>query len=503
MSNIIFAILFSLFLLLPDFLFNLYFNYYLFVSKHFFKEIAITFIISLIISYLPKKWKVVFGAIFLLLEFGEIIYFSYFRSYVDPYQIGLIFSEYSDIIVALKSVSLFLGISIFLFIIFLIFIISFKTNTNKKSIVLLLILLVAFPLIVAKKKDNYTPNPTHFSYLNNFFAFNLALINSIHKTPLPPLKSYNIVKNDTQKKIVVLIIGESLNYKRMHLFGWDLNNTPHLDNLKKDKNFIYKKTFSSGVNTPIAVASIIDIKREPNYISDKFNLLKLAKDNHYKTYWFSMQEEGDRIRVVSRFAEVRKEKDSYKRKYDDELLKDLKNVDFSKKSFIILHFRANHAPYEKYTPSSFYKWKFDYDDYHKKQYFAYMDSVLYVDKVLSDIINYMKNNHKNFSLYFMSDHAEMLGFKDENGKYGHSKLDINVATIPFIYYSDKADKKFDKNFYNQYLISKMIANDLGYKIINPNEKGDLYYINNVRLDGSAGWIEYNLSNPFKTYKKVK
>ena len=87
-----------------------------------------------------------------------------------------------------------------------------------------MILLITFPLIVAKKKDNYTPNPTHFSYLNNFFAFNLALINSIHKTPLPPLKSYKIAKNGTQKKIVVLIIGESLNYKRMHLFGWDLNS---------------------------------------------------------------------------------------------------------------------------------------------------------------------------------------------------------------------------------------------------------------------------------------
>jgi len=52
MSNIIFAILFSLFLLLPDFLFNLYFNYYLLVSKHFFKEISISLNLSLIISYL-------------------------------------------------------------------------------------------------------------------------------------------------------------------------------------------------------------------------------------------------------------------------------------------------------------------------------------------------------------------------------------------------------------------------------------------------------------------
>jgi hypothetical protein len=82
----------------------------------------------------------------------------------------------------------------------------------------------------------------------------------------------------------------------------------------------------------------------------------------------------------------------------------------------------------------------------------------------------------------------MLGFKDENFKYGHSQLTINDAFIPFIYYGNK---KFPKKIYNHYLIAKEIAKDIGYEIINPNEDGN-FYINGVKIDGSAGFIKYNL-----------
>jgi hypothetical protein len=86
----------------------------------------------------------------------------------------------------------------------------------------------------------------------------------------------------------------------------------------------------------------------------------------------------------------------------------------------------------------------------------------------------------------------MLGSKAEKGKYGHAQLDVNCAKIPFLYYSDKYHKNLNKTIYNHYLISKYIANDLGYKIINPNEKGDIYYI---QAPGKYHkMIEYNLSN---------
>ena len=115
----------------------------------------------------------------------------------------------------------------------------------------------------------------------------------------------------------------------------------------------------------------------------------------------------------------------------------------------------------------------------------------------------MKKHHKNFVIYFTSDHGEMMGFPDEHGIYGHSQLVWGDTYVPFIYYSDKYEKNLTKPIYNHYLISKMLTRDLGYKIINPNENGS-YFVNGVNIDGSAGWMEYNLTDkiPPKLIKKV-
>ena len=509
-GNILFAFIFTLFLLLPDFLADLIFkHYYLINKKNTLKEIIITFIISLIISFLPKKPKLIFGSFFLLLTFIQIGYYSYFHTYLPFYQIGLIFSQYQDILTALNTIIyliIFLIISfITLLIIMNLFHKKLKPHSNKIATIILIALLVIFPFLVKKKPSIYMPNPTHFGYLNTFFAINQFIANKLSKTKYKKYKPYIAKKINAGKPIVIMIMGESLNYKFMNLFGWKYNDTPYLDKLKKDKNFIYKKAISGGVNTPVSVVTFFNVKREPDNIelllTQKTNLLKLAKENGYKVYWLSMQNEGSSISTNLNFADVVKTRKDFKEKYDDALFKELKKINFNKKTFVILHFRANHAPYEKYTPKSFYKWSFNYKNYHKHQLFAYMDSVLYVDNLLYKIIEYMKTHHKNFVIYFTSDHAEMLGFPWEGGRYGHSQLVWGDTSVPFLYYSDSFHKKLTKKFYNHYLIAKMLAKDLGYKIINPNENGT-YYVNGVQINGSAGWIEYKLTNKFPP-KKIK
>jgi len=185
----------------------------------------------------------------------------------------------------------------------------------------------------------------------------------------------------------------------------------------------------------VSVVTFFNVKREPQNINllltQKTNLLKLAKENGYKVYWLSMQNERSSISTNLNYADIVKTRKNFKEKYDDALLKELKKINFSKKTFVVLHFRANHAPYEKYTPKNFYKWPFNSEDYHKHQLFSYLDSVLYVDNLLYNIIEYMKKHHKNFVIYFTSDHAEMLGFPYEQGKYGHSQLVWEILVCRF------------------------------------------------------------------------
>jgi len=487
-SNLIFSVVFTLFLILPDFIANFFWqNYYTITSKNTFKEILITFIISFLISTLKPKIRLFFSAIFIIFSLGEIGYFSYFRTYFAPYQIDLIFQEFKDVIDSASLVAtIAVGLTTLLFA--MLYILSkIKTKTFKYSTVLFLSILIAFPFIIAQKKSIYIPNSTHFGYLNTLFAMDLWIINKLSPHTSKEYKDYKVKKINSGKKLVVVVMGESLNYKRMGLYGWDINTTPYLNKLKNDPNFQYFKAISSGVNTPVSMVSFFNIKREPDntklLLSQKTNLLKLAKENNYTTYWLSMQEEGTSISTLLNYADYKKTRKDFDVKFDDSLLKELKKLNLSKKSFIILHLRTNHSPYEEYTPTKFYKWRFDYDDYHKYKVYSYYNSILYVDYILSNIINYLKD--KNASIYFTSDHAEMLGFRDEKGAYGHSRLSFLDSFVPFIHYGNKIPNQF----YNHYIISKLIAKDLGYQITNPNENGS-YYLNGTDIEGKNGFLKY-------------
>ncbi|WP_456488962.1 phosphoethanolamine transferase [Caminibacter pacificus] len=503
LGNIIFALIFTIFLIFPDFLANLLWkNYYIVTSKNTLKEIFITFIIALLVSFLSKRLKLIFGAIFILLSFIQIGYFAYFHTYMPPYQLDLLFSEYKDIFTALSQIILII-IGLVIAIIFLLILMNLfhnitKPKTYRFTSLIIIVLLIIFPFVMAKKKAVYMPNATHFSYLNTLFAIDLWIIDNLSSQKTHKFKPYSVKKINGGRPIVIMIMGESLNFKRMHLYGWDVNDTPNLDKLAKtDKNFEFVKAISGGINTPVSIVTFFNVKREPQNIdlllSQKTNLLKLAKQNGYKTYWLSMQEEGTSISSLLNYADIKKTRKDFKEKYDDALIKELKKIPFNNKTFIVLHLRADHAPYEKYTPPTFYKWNFHTDNNTLYRRNSYYDSVLYVDYIISNIINYMKTHHKNFIIYFTSDHAEMLGFPEEYGKYGHSQLVFGDTYVPFIYYSDSFHKKLSKKYYNHYLISKMLAKDLGYEITNPNDNGT-YFVNGVKIDGSAGFLHYKFKN---------
>lgn len=500
-ANLGFALIFTIILLLPNFLANLWWeNYYIFTSKNTLKEILITFFISLLISFAPKKQKLFWGLFFIGLNLIQIGYFGYFRTYTPPFQIDLLFSEYKDIMDSIKSIIYLVIFLIFALIVMLLLLNLFHRKTKPKSFkytsLIITALLVILPFFMAKKRSVYMPNATHFGYLNTLFALDLWIINKLTPKKRIKFKPYAVKKIDGGKPIVIMIMGESLNFKRMHLYGWDVNDTPNLDKLKNDRNFVYKKAISGGVNTSVSIVTFFNVKREPQNIdlilSQKTNLMKLAKENNYTTYWLSMQEEGTTISTLLNYADFKKTRKDFKEKFDDALINELKKIPFNKKTFVVLHLRVNHSPYEEYTPKRFYKWKFDYEDYHKYKTCSYYNSVLYVDYIIFDIINYMKRYHKNFVIYFTSDHAEMLGFKDEHGKYGHSQLVFGDTFVPFLYYSDAFHKNLNKTMYNHYIISKIIARDLGYEINNPNEDGT-YFLNGVKIDGSAGFIHYKFN----------
>jgi len=505
--NFLFAIITTLLLIVPDFITNLFFNgYYDFTCYRFSREFFATLAITFLLSFTPRYFLTTILSLFVLFAFISIAHFGYFHTYLMPYEIGILKNsdDVKDIFFSLSQIAplvillLILWIGITTFIYFL----DKKLNPQKApkiSISLFLFALIIYPYFIHKKPNIYLANFTHFSYFNTLNTLYLALLDSFKKHSYHHYKPYIVKKEGNGKKIVIVIMGESLNYKRMHLFGWDVNNTPNLDKLaKNDKNFIFKPAISCSVRTICSVTTFFYNKREPDNINlllnNKTNLMKLADKNGYDTYWLSMQSDVSLVSKVINFAKHKKFEWEFKRHYDDALINELKKIPFNKKTFVVLHLKAVHSPYNKYVPKKF--------QIFKDKRGAYYNGVLYNDYVISKVIEYVKSHFKNYSIYFTSDHGEMLGFKDEGGRFGHSQLTFGDTFVPFLYYSD-TKRELNKTFYNHYQIGKMIAKDLGYEIINPNEDGT-YFINGVSIDGSSGFIQYqfkNCNNPLKNPKE--
>jgi len=495
-NNIIFMLIFTFILIIPDFIISYFWNgYYEFTWYRFVREFGATLVIGFILSFAPRKFVVVFTSFLVFISYVAIAHYGYFHAYIMPYELTVLENsdDIKDILYSLTDVKYLLVILVILWILitYIVYIVDKKLNPIKKrfGIFLIIFILLIYPYFINKKQNIYLANFTHFSYMDGLNTIYLALLNINQKVVHKNYKPYKVTKVDEGKPIVIMVMGESLNYKRMHLYGWDINNTPRLDQLKADKNFIFKKAISSSVRTICSVTTFFYNKREPDnmklLMNNKTNIMKLADENGYDTYWLSMQSDVSLMSKVMSFAKHKKFEWQFKRKYDDSLLNELKKIPFDKKTFIVFHIKSVHSPYKKYVPKEFQIFKGN----GREDYYS---GIYYNDYLISSIIEYMKNNHKNFVLYFTSDHGEMLGFEDEGGRYGHSQLVWGDTYVPFIYYSDKYHKKLDKKYYNHYMISKMLTRDLGYNIINPNENGK-YYINGVQIDGSAGWIEYNIN----------
>lgn len=498
-NNFILAAIITLFILFPDILANYYWRNY---ADHSLLSLLLglvfTFLLAFFMTMTKKLYFVFFSLFFTLMGFIEIVYFAFFRSYMHTYTWNLIV-ETEDIIGSLKSIASMAVSAIVLLTIFLVLLHSIELFLKPKksryaAFEFFLILLLLFFGVI--HENSQFPSKKYFSYINASGTAMLAIEHTLTPMKEKIFLPYGVIKNGDEKPIVIMIMGESLNSEKMHLFGFDYLDTPMLDQLKTDKNFQYKLAISSGINTVISIPMFFYIKREPKnkelIPSNSTNLMKLAKENGYSTYWLSTQDEEKEMKSILRYTDIKKIRSDWALPvYDDVLLNALKNINFNKKTFLVLHLRADHSPYENYTPPSYEKWKYDHSDYVQYKLSSYVDSVLYVDHIVASVINYMKTNHKNFVIYFTSDHGEMLGSKEENFKYGHSQLDINCAKVPFIYYSDVYKKNLNLSLYNHYTIAKMLSDDLGYKVENPNEDGS-YFVNGVNTDGKWGAIEYTL-----------
>ena len=489
------------------------------------------FIFGFVLSMIKnKKVFLTFVITFFIFEMIQLHYMAYFGKPITPLEIKKIFTESSDIAQSgfnyffvvwyvLPSMVFSYGVYVYCFLKY-----SNRCFKSKISYIILIIVLLVKPERAYRKSlKSFLPGPTRNSIHNTLNTFSYFFVKEIwNKNKQVELKfeDYEVEKIDNFEKpdIVIFLVGESMNYRNLGLYGYSRNTTPQLNKIKEDGKFLFRKALSSSVSTAASLPFLFNVIREPGNLkllnSKKTNLIKLARDNGYKTYFFTSQESKILNDLGVEFSDeiIAKENDivSFSNKRDDALLEYIDKAisnDSNKSKFISVFQRNLHSPYEfnyENHEKEFGIYNTKEKERKKKVANAYDNAVLYEDYFISTLINYIRNiKDKSVILVITGDHGQMLG---EDDLYGHNILDYRVSEVPFmVYYNDKYRKYFkNENIpenISHYEISKFVAGLIGYSIKNPNENGvlfiqgnDIYYENFI--------IPYMRKNDNIEFRKV-
>ena len=497
----------SILLIVPDFIFSL-------VNKSFKlpHSLNVLFVIiplsaAIVFNKYKLFSKIIITLIFILqfLQFSNI---AYFGNQLSPYALILMQSEINDVLLETKNS--FLN---FLYIIPIVLIpcllmwgmLKIKTIKNKIGTFFLVVFFTVPGISLYKiNVPRYLPNEVDFTIVNSLKAFFGYFILNIKQCKIKNYDDYQVIdlKSDNYQEpiTIVYIIGESVNYRHMSLFGYNRKTTPKLENLAKEKNVYYAKGISGGIATMASTKFMMNIIYEADNINQMLkedtNLFKLAKSKGFKTFYLSAQSDTllSSVGCAKYIDELftrnsdRKNIDKFKDEYLFEILDSKK---FDKKNFIVLHQRSIHAPYPK-TFSENYKDKKIFKNSDNETIDDYDNAMLYNDYLISKMFErFNKQKNGKYYIVWASDHNELLGEREIWG-HGHGYLYPELGDIPFLFQSN------DENFLNEikkinkpthYEVGKKIANIIGYEIKNPNEEKNFCYLSGIDPIKNCGFLK--------------
>ncbi|EDO8878363.1 phosphoethanolamine--lipid A transferase [Campylobacter coli] len=248
-------------------------------------------------------------------------------------------------------------------------------------------------------------------------------------------------ENNSSKKLLVLVVGETARAANYSLGGYTKNDTNFYT--KKD-NVVFFDNFSScGTATAVSLPCMFSLSKRQNYSSSEYqeNVMDILQKTGVKASWIDNNSGGCKG-VCDRLSD----KQQLSSDWDENLLPFLKERldSLDTQNIIVLHLQGSHGPaYYKRYPSEFKKFTptCDTNELSKCDSEAlintYDNTLLYTDYLLSEIIKLLKEK-KDYesSLIYLSDHGESLG---ENGIYLHG-MPYAIAPryqthIPVIFWS--------------------------------------------------------------------
>lgn len=408
-------------------------------------------------------------------------------------------------------------ILLFIFIIFCLSINSLSKNLKNKTIVIIssiLILTVGYKIceLTARGKfnePNFLISEKLSSYitLNNYAVFirtheDMKILNNVEDNR--PI--YNLDIRETDIDTYVLVLGESVRRDHVSLNGYGRLTMPNMQK-RIQELFVFEQAISAAPITTMALTSALTIKpvNSDDYLLLADNIINLANQAGYETYWYSLQRPLGQYNTV--ITSVAKMSDHLEwldiTKHDDVFLPKIDEAlnDHSvkkQKKLIVIHTNGSHFVACNQYPES-------------EKYFTggesavadcYDDSIRFTDKILEQIFVMLEKKHA--SVFYFSDHGQVRRMKRGELDYFHGSINPSKESIEvpqFIWYSpilSSQDKKLGSYPYlystgsNYYLL----ANWLGIKAINEqvisSPLSDSYYPENnfIIMDTRSNIFRY-------------
>ncbi len=491
------------------------------------KDYIAIYLFFLLISFFTDKILKIVLYYITFIFIIQIIHFNYFGYFIFPMEIILFFQKFKEINESLLSdYNIFIIPIIFTTTLLATIKLGNKLFLKKRIIAqklmffsIFVFILVLFNNFYHYKKLAMGEKPdTNLSIIRNslymtktflgkflpMYIFDLHVVNNY-------VSKIKFKKNNLSSQNVILIIGESLTLYGMSLYGYNVNTTPNLIKLSNEKNFYFTKCISAGVFTDTSIPMILNIAYKANAIKHiilaKTNIFKLAKDNNYSTYWISAQPNDGfsyirsymGLKYIDHYIDSMKyTNNKNKGRLDDILLEEIKNINLNdNKHFIVLNMIGSHSPYNIRVPKNFKPFG------NKNILQHYQNTVAYTDKIILDIIKYLKENVKTKTiLFFTSDHGQKVTLNSGIGHGNinnvmHFQVPLIVYTFNFNLYDNKKIasilKKFKKQYISHYDMGLLIAYYLGYDGLTYLDYNKAY-INGNELSGNGGVRIFDLNS---------
>lgn len=414
---------------------------------------AFVFYLGLTISRRIGKFLLV---VFTILNAVALYFINTYNVIIDKTMIGNILNTNYE------ESSAFFSINLVLYVIFLGIVPSFfivKTKLIRVKLKKFLVqILLTFTFILAfvyinssnwlwidKNSKSLGALVMPWSYVVNTSRFYIHKNQENKKQILLP----DATISNTEKSIVVLVIGESARSANFSLYGYEKETNPLLSKIKNVHTY---SANSCATYTTAGVKCMLEHKESnqlyeilPNYLYR----------NDVEVIWRTTNwgEPTVAIENYSKAEALRKDCEGEGCNYDEVLLSGLnKQISESKKNkiLIVLHTSTSHGPtyYKKY-PQKFNKFKpicesVELGNCSQEELInAYDNTILYTDYILSTLINQLKQlKEYNSTMLYVSDHGESLG---ESNLYMHG-IPVSIAPkeqleIPFIVWLSNNSKK--------------------------------------------------------------